>query len=417
MNMVSSLKPRKYDENSIVVLKGPEKIRKNLGMYVGGIEQGHNVIFKEILDNAIDETRISKAKDIYIDIAIDDTITVSDCGRGIPVKNHKDFKNVSTLTVIFTELHAGGKFDADDGATVGTHGVGATATNALSEYFQVMTKVGNVWHGQEFHRGVPKGRVAPYKYASSRKDVKTIVKFRPDPQIFGKLRYTAPRLLDMIRTQSFFNKGVAFHVTYPLTKDGKKTNSVKYLSKRGIADFVDDIVRERGLTQNGPTFLYSSAELDVALSWTSLDDELMLSYVSSSKTASGGTHVSELEKVIAEALRAVGGKKVEKIKPALLRSGLLGIVNARVPRPMFSSQTKERLINPEAKAMVRKAYDALVKYFKSNKELVRAIIERAIVVGEAEATFKLSKKAAAKLNGPRGKTILPELHNRFHVLA
>jgi len=396
-----------YDENSIKVLKGPEKIRKNAGLYVGGVEDaGLFTIFKEILDNAIDETRIAKAKNIYVDIQKDFTCTVADCGRGIPVKAHKDFPGVSTLTIIFTELHAGGKFDAVDGATAGTHGVGATATNALSEYFSVYTKRDGSWHGQQFAYGAPKGKVSkigkmPWRF----KDASTVVSFRHDPKIFGKLKPDLKRILQSIKVASFFNKGVTFHVSY---HKGNDIVLEKFVSKRGIIDYVDQIAVDKKLTTRNEPFTFSSADIDLALSWTSYADELTLSHVSASPTSTGGTHVDELNKVIFDALKKVGGKKVEKIKSALLRSGMVGVLNVRVKRPVFSSQTKERLISPEAKPMVRTAFDPLVTYFKKNKELVREIVERAQAVGAAEETFKLSKKAAAELRGPRGKKLLPK---------
>lgn len=402
---------KKYDENSIKVLKGPDKIRKNLGMYVGGVEQGHFTIIKEILDNAIDESHISKGKNVFIDIEQDGTITVADEGRGIPIKNHKDFPGVSTLVVIFTELHAGGKFDADDGATIGTHGVGATATNALSEYFYVKTKRDGAWWGQKFERGKPISRPARIKYAASgaKKNITTAVSFRHDPQIFGKMKVKPAQIIDAVRVASYFNKGVTFHVSVYDSKASKNSATThKFLSKNGIVDYIDHLTVEKKLTAKWPVFYVATSDVNAALSWTSLEDELTLSYVSASQTANGGTHVDELNKVIFDALKKVGGKKVEKIKPALLRSGLLGIVNVRVKRPAFSSQTKERLISPEARQMVRTAFDPLVTYFKKNKELVREIVERAQAVGAAEETFKLSKKAAAELRGPRGKKLLPK---------
>lgn len=396
---------RKYDENSIKVLKGPERIRQNMGMYVGGEEQGFTTILKEIIDNAVDESRIAKGKNIFVTLDDDNTVTVADEGRGIPTKNHKDFKNTSTLTVIFTELHAGGKFDAADGATVGTHGVGATATNALSEYFFVGTKVGSGWVGQKFQRGKPaSGKPAAIKYAASgaQKNIKTFVAFKPDTQIFKKRKYSADTLRDMIRVQSYFATGITFHFTDP------KGKTEKFLSKKGVEDYVSELLAEKKAEAIGPAFSYSDKHMDVSLSWTTLEDELCLSHVSASRTANGGTHVDQLNRVITNAIVAVGGKKVEKIKPIMLRSGMLGVLNVRVLRPAFSSQTKERLVSPEAKALVDGCADALKSFFKKNKELVRQIIERAIAVQDADAAFKLSKKAAAKLNGPRGKTILPE---------
>jgi DNA gyrase/topoisomerase IV subunit B len=395
---------KKYDENSIKWHQGLEGVRAKPAMYIGTPDSsGVFHIFKEIADNAIDEMGISEKGAIGV-LLEDDVITVYDRGRGIPVGPHPKNKSISTLTVIFTELHAGGKMTADQGNYAfsrGTHGVGSAVTNALSEFLEVWT-YRDGWYYQKFEKGKPVTKVIKKK-----PDIKiergTVVRFKPDFKIFEKKsKIDSSKIKEYLDTNSYF---------YPKIKFGFQSGkeSITYSQPQGLKALVEAKIEKLKVEKDGTVFIHQSKLADVALVWSSADDEHAQSYANAIHTLNGGTHVLGFNQIVAEVLRKYAGKR-STFRSDDLRNGLIAFVNIKIPSPQFDSQVKTKLVTKEATEAIKRELEIpLTKYFNSNKSLAKRIIQRANDIRKAFDEFKLSKKAAAELkSNVKGKLTLPK---------
>jgi len=407
-------KKKAYDENSIRVLNYPENVRTSPSMYIGTTDAaGITHCFREIFDNATDEVRESGGKSVYIEVCKDYAF-VMDTGRGIPVGASKDVKGVSTLTTIFTHLHAGGK-TVETGAyesARGTHGVGAAVVNALSRILRVWSKRDGKWHLQDFKSGKtitpkPFKSAAPQTVYSGRsKEFSKILKiagaavmFEPDPAVFKKHTFDFAAIRQVVKTASYFLPGVSF----VLNINGK-TETFK---TRGLVDLVPDLAKEAKTEIASDIFSYSKPGCAIALAWSDSPEELCRSYVSGGLSEFGGTHQKALDKLIIECMTDVGGRNAKKVKPKFFKSGVISVVDVSISHPTFDSQTKSRLTSKNAEPLVMAAKPALIKFLKENKQTVLKVIERALRMQDAEDKYKVSAAAASKLKSPRGKVILP----------
>lgn len=400
-----------YNEKDIVVTKGLEGLRLRPAMYIGNLENGRFSILKEILDNALDEATSGFSKKVGCILYDDgkDSCLVYDEGRGIPVGPHPDDPEKSTMEIVFTQLHAGGKLKkgAYSSGSVGTHGIGSSATNALSDYFQSWTFRDGKWYTQTYSKGIPTSKVTTIPSTKLPIPLKkgTIVKFTPDSSILKK-RLDTIQVSEYMENCSFLNSGVIFELT-----DIK--GNLKTFKSKGLIDFVKKItssIDENGESTEkfenlGNPFIFSNEQVDVALQWFESDDSNLTSWVNSNKTIEGGTHLNGLIRLITTSFGDFAKKK--NYKPEDLRVGLYGGLNIKIAEPQFDSQTKEKLINPEADKMV---FDILrkdfLKYLEKNKSFVKRVIDRANEMRSIYNKFANEKKALSKIK-TRGKQALP----------
>ena len=400
-----------YNEKDIVVTKGLEGLRLRPAMYIGNLENGRFSILKEILDNALDEATSGFSKKVGCILYDDgkDSCLVYDEGRGIPVGPHPDEPEKSTMEIVFTQLHAGGKLKkgAYSSGSVGTHGIGSSATNALSDYFQAWTFRDGKWYTQTYSKGIPTSKVTTIPSTKLPIPLKkgTIVKFTPDSLILKK-RLDTIQVSEYMENCSFLNSGVIFELT-------DIRGNIKTFKSKGLIDFVKKITSstdENGESTEkfenlGNPFIFSNEQVDVALQWFESEDSNLTSWVNSNKTIEGGTHLNGLIRLITTSFGDFAKKK--NYKPEDLRVGLYGGLNIKIAEPQFDSQTKEKLINPEADKMV---FDILrkdfLKYLEKNKSFVKRVIDRANEMRSIYNKFANEKKALSKIK-TRGKQALP----------
>jgi len=390
-----------YDESSIEVLEGLECVRKKPAMYIGDLTNGNGIfhILKEVLDNALDE-----AMNGYSDIVgcriTNDYIEVYDTGRGIPVGKLKD-SNKSALEVIMTKLHAGGKISQNSNAykqSVGTHGVGVSCTNALSEWFKVFTFRDKKWYSQSYSKGVPTSEVIKEQPGDSYKKG-TVIRFKPDKTILkGELNVKIVE--DWMETSSFLNSGIIFRfdTSDGYTVDYKSNGLVDYINKitNSIQDGSFEAIRE--------PFVIKTDNVDLILQWFETDKSDFKSWCNSSLTIEGGTHLNAVYQMITREFSEYAKKK--DFKPEDLRAGLFGALNIKIPSPQFDSQTKEKLISPEATNIINNQVTESFKKYLKNKSFVKRILSRAAELRTIYNKFNQEKKALSKLK-TRGKLNLP----------
>jgi DNA gyrase subunit B len=401
-----------YTAKDITVLEGLEPVRKRPGMYIGGVGAAglHHLVW-EILDNSIDEAMNGHASTIAVTLAADgSTITITDDGRGIPVDPHPKTKK-SALEVIFTTLHAGGKFEHGSYKTAGgLHGVGASVVNALSkELVANVKRDGFLWE-QRFRQGVP---VAALKKMGPARGTGTTVRFHPDPTIFPRIEFDVEIIQTRLEVASYLHSGLKITFENEATKD-KRT----FANERGLADYLDKIVRERGLRPVHETAFtlarQNGLRVDLALQWTEATDEDVRSYVNGIPTGSGGTHENGLRAGVGKAIRNYIdthnlSPKGVTIAAEDIREGLVGVLSAFLAEPQFQGQTKDRLNNSE----VLSAVDGLVRpalehWLNHNASIAESIVARIILAARArEASRAAQQEVARKSATSNGRLTLP----------
>jgi DNA gyrase subunit B/topoisomerase-4 subunit B len=400
-----------YTAKDITVLEGLEPVRKRPGMYIGGVGTGglHHLVW-EILDNAVDEAMNGFASNIALTLHADGrSITISDDGRGIPVDKHPATKK-SALEVIFTVLHAGGKFEHGSYKTAGgLHGVGASVVNALStELLASVKRDGSLWE-MAFKRGQPTG---PLKKAGAARGTGTTVFFRPDPTIFPKVDFEAATIRERLEVISYIHKGV--RVTFE--NEGERTKEV-FHHEEGLSDYLRKIVAERGAKPvHDVPFIHardSEPRLDLVLQWTEATDEHVRSYVNGIPTASGGTHENGLRAGLGKAMRNyiethnLSPKGVTLVAEDI-REGLSGVVSIFIQEPQFQGQTKDRLNNPELTSAIDSAVrPALEHWLNHNRTIAEAIVGRVILAARAREASRAAQAEVTRKTATTGRLNLP----------
>lgn len=396
----------KYDAGSIKVLKGLEAIRKRPGMYIGGTgANGVYRLFREILDNAVDEYQAGYNKSIYVWWK-QDQVWIGDAGRGMPVEEHPEEK-ISTLTVLFTMTHAGGKFDASAYKTSsGLHGVGIKATNALSEWLEVYTKRKGQWWCQKFERGKPKDVPKKVdisklpKFLKGANKMSTIIGFSPDTSLMSTKTVNRKRIAEEIEDLSYLCPGLLFKLF--LVDEGKKK---QWMTKDGIRQFVDE---EYTSTYQKSPFYASTKDgrIEVALKWTNQEESEVFSYVNCSFTDEGGTHLKGLNKAASSVLRRYGSE----LDASDLRAGMCGIIHVRMNDPVYRGQTKNELTNEDIeKEVYQFVKRELDLYFKKHTSVANHIIKRAKILANARNKANVAKQALkeVKIEKKGKKGIMP----------
>ncbi len=400
-----------YTAKDITVLEGLEPVRKRPGMYIGGVGTAglHHLVW-EVLDNAVDEAMNGYASNIIVTLHKDgSSITVVDDGRGIPVDKHPSTKK-SALEVIFTVLHAGGKFEKGNYKTAGgLHGVGASVVNALStELVATVKRDGAQWE-MRFKRGKPAG---PLKKLGAARGSGTTVYFHPDSTIFPKVEFDAALIRERLEIVSYIHKGV--RVTFENEAEG--TREV-FQHQEGLSDFLKSIVTARGAKPVHETaFLLereSGPRLDLVLQWTESTDEHVRSYVNGIPTGSGGTHDNGLRAGIGKAVRNYIethnlSPKGVTLTAEDIREGLTGVLSLFIEEPQFQGQTKDRLNNPEVLSTVDSAVrPALEHWLNHNRTIAEAIVGRIILAARAREASRAAQAEVTRRTATSGRLNLP----------
>jgi DNA gyrase subunit B len=400
-----------YTAKDITVLEGLDPVRKRPGMYIGGVGTAglHHLVW-EILDNAVDEAMNGFASNIVVTLHKDgSSITVVDDGRGIPVDKHAATKK-SALEVIFTVLHAGGKFEQGSYKTAGgLHGVGASVVNALSTELRATVKRDGAQWEMTFKRGVPVGSV---RKVGPARGSGTAVYFHPDPTIFPKVEFDAALIRERLEVVSYLHKGV--RVTFDNEADGQKE---VFHHEEGLADYLKAIIAARGArpVHEAPFSLDrdSSPRLGLVLQWTEATDEHVRSYVNGIPTGSGGTHENGLRSGLGKAVRnyidthGLSPKGVT-LTAEDIREGLTGVLSLFIEEPQFQGQTKDRLNNPEVLSAVDSAVrPALEHWLNHNRSVAEAIVGRIILAARAREASRAAQAEVTRKTATTGRLNLP----------
>ena len=382
-------------------------------MYIGGVgSTGLHHLVWEILDNAIDEAMNGHASNIAVTLHADGaSITVTDDGRGIPVDKHPKTKK-SALEVIFTTLHAGGKFEAGNYKTAGgLHGVGASVVNALSkELVATVKRDGFTWE-QRFKQGQP---VDGVKKLGPARGTGTTVFFRPDSTIFPKIEFDADLIRQRLEISSYLHKGVK--ISFENEETGDK---VTYQHTEGLVDYLRKIVVERAATpvHDVPFTLTREDEagirLDLVVQWTQATDEHLRSYVNGIPTGSGGTHENGFRAGVGKAVRNFIdthnlSPKGVTLTAEDIREGLVGVLSVFLAEPQFQGQTKDRLNNPEVTAAIdSQVRPALEHWLNTNISVAESIVARIILAARAREASRAAQQEVTRKSATSGRLTLP----------
>ena len=400
-----------YTAKDITVLEGLEPVRKRPGMYIGGVGAAglHHLVW-EILDNSVDEAMNGYASNISVTLHAEGaSITISDDGRGIPVDMHAQTKK-SALEVIFTVLHAGGKFEHDSYKTAGgLHGVGASVVNALSKELKAtVRRDGEQWE-MSFRQGRPVGAL---RKTGAARGSGTTVYFHPDPTIFPKIEFDPATIRERLEVVSYIHKGI--RVVFE--DDRAKTKEV-FQHQEGLIDYLAKIVMERGSKAVHDAVFVLAREtgprIDLVLQWTEATDEHIRSYVNGIPTGSGGTHEGGLKAGLGKAVRnyidthSLSPKGVTLVAEDI-REGLVGVLSLFIEEPQFQGQTKDRLNNPEMLSAVDSAVrPALEHWLNHNPTIAEAIVARIILSARAREASRAAQAEVTRKTATSGRLNLP----------
>ena len=404
-----------YDENQIQVLEGLEAVRIRPGMYIGstGPKGLHHLVY-EIVDNAIDEALAGYCTEITVDILPGDVISVTDNGRGIPTGIHPTEK-ISAATVVYTVLHAGGKFGGGGYKVAGgLHGVGASVVNALSEWLELTVYDGKNIHFQRFDRGEYK---EPIKVIGQTDKTGTMVRFKADPQIFTESTvYDYDILLTRLREQAFLNAGIK--IVFSDKRDESNIVSETLHYEGGIREFVEHIHKTRGVDPISDRVIYFQGMqgdmfCEIALQYNDTYNDVILSFANNIHTPDGGTHENAFRTMITKVLNEYGKKfgllkDGEKLVGEDVREGLTAIISVKLTNCEFEGQTKGRLGNPEVKPFVEKiVYERFMDYLEENPETAQAIFEKSVAAKRAREAAKKARDNERKRKSALDNVSLP----------
>ncbi|MCD7811061.1 MAG: DNA topoisomerase (ATP-hydrolyzing) subunit B [Ruminococcus sp.] len=403
-----------YDENDIQVLEGLEAVRKRPGMYIGSTGPGglHHLVY-EIVDNSIDEALAGYCTEITVEILEGDIIRVSDNGRGIPVGIHPK-EGISAATVVYTILHAGGKFGGGGyKVSGGLHGVGASVVNALSEWLELTVKDGEHIYFQRFERGKYSEEL---KVIGDTTETGTTVMFKADGEIFEDTVYDYEILLKRLREQAFLNAGIKIVFSDLRDKDEIKSETLHY--EGGIRQFVEHIHATRGLESLSGDVIYISGTqgdsfAEIAMQYNDSYNEVIMSFANNIHTKDGGSHETGFKNALTKVINEYGRKmnllkEKEKLLGDDVREGLTAIISVKLTECEFEGQTKGRLGNPEVRPFVEKmVQEKLMNFLEENPEVGKMIFEKSISALKAREAAKKARENERNKNA-FGKSPMPE---------
>ena len=409
-----------YSASSIKVLKGLDAVRKRPGMYIGDTDDGtglHHMVF-EVLDNSIDEALGGHCKNILVTMNSDNTVTVEDDGRGIPIDMHKGEK-MSAAEVIMTQLHAGGKFDHDSyKVSGGLHGVGVSVVNALSENLKLNIFRDQMEYYIEFKNG---NAIKPLKKIGKTKKRGTKINFLPSKEIFSSIKFNSSTLQKRMRELAFLNKGINLTL---FDKSSSKTKEYKNKYDGGILEFVQYINKKKPILQNKNEKivfkkpLYISADknnvsVECSLEWNAGYSEEVLAFTNNIHQKDGGTHLLGFRSALTRIINKYSSEHNKKNKLSLsgedIKEGLTAVLSIKMPDPKFSSQTKDKLVSSEIRLIVESIInDKVSVWFDQNPSIIRNILEKITQAAIArdvarKARDNIRRKGSFEITGLPGK--------------
>lgn len=403
-----------YNAGQIQVLKGLEAVRKRPSMYIGstGPRGLHHLVY-EVVDNSVDEALAGYCDQIDVVIHTDNSVTVTDNGRGIPVDMHPTEK-IPGLEVAMTILHAGGKFDKRSyKVSGGLHGVGVSVVNALSEWLEVeVRRDGKIYH-QRYVRG---SKAKELEVIGKTKDKGTRVRFKPDHEIFPDLNYSFDTLANRLRELAFLNKGLKISLADERIEDGKEPRREDYHAENGIIEFVEHLRASRKPLHAKPVYIEASreeAEIELALQYDDGYNENTFTFVNNINTHEGGTHLTGFKAALTRTLNDYARKNnsLKKDMEALsgddVREGLTCVLSVKVREPQFEGQTKTKLGNGEVRGAVEQVVnERLSAFLEENPSVARAIIDKAINAARARLAARKARELVRRKNALEG-SVLP----------
>ena len=392
--------PEIYDSTSIKVLEGLEAVRKRPAMYIGSTrETGLHHLVYEVVDNSVDEALAGFCTEVTVNIHIDDSITVVDNGRGIPVDMHKE-EGVSAAQVVLTKLHAGGKFDSNSyKVSGGLHGVGVSCVNALSEKLEIeIWRDGFTWT-QEYSKGVPKRPLE--RAGKAGKKTGTKVTFLPDATIMEATKFSFDTLAQRLRELAFLNRGLRIVLTDEREEPEKQT---EFLYKGGIAEFIKYLNRGKAVLHENPIYVEGekpgpsgTVGMEIALQYNDGYAETLFSFANNINTVDGGTHLSGFRSALTRTINFYGQQAglFKDVKENLtgddVREGLTAVISVKVPQPQFEGQTKGRLNSDIAGQVQQLVNDKLGEFFDKNPSVMKKIVSKAIDASRAREAARKAR--------------------------
>jgi DNA gyrase subunit B len=401
---------RTYDAQDITVLEGLEAVRKRPGMYIGstGVRGLHHLVY-EVVDNSVDEALAGHCTRVDVTIHPDNSITVVDDGRGIPVA-HMAKEKKPAVEVVLTVLHAGGKFGDGGGYKVsgGLHGVGVSVVNALSEHLEVEVRRDGFAHTQEYERGKPQYDL---KKGEATEDHGTRITFRPDAEIFEATDYDFATLEQRLRETAFLTRGLRIALTDE-RGEGKK---VEFHYEGGIEDFVRYLNQNKDTIGRKVVFFEGDSDegaVEVAMQWNTTYQESVFSFANNINTHEGGSHMSGFRSALTRTINAYARKegllkeKDDNLSGEDVREGLTAVISAKLADPQFEGQTKTKLGNPGMEGFVASVVNAkLAEFLEENRQDAMAIIKKAVSAAQARAAARKARDLTRRKSALENSTL------------
>ena len=403
-----------YDESQIQVLEGLDAVRKRPGMYIGSTSSAglHHLVY-EIVDNSIDEALAGYCSEIKVDINPDNSVTVTDNGRGIPVGIHPQ-QGIPRVEVVLTILHAGGKFGGGGyKVSGGLHGVGSSVVNALSEKLEVEVSDGEHVHYQSYERGKPTCKL---KVIGDTDKTGTKITFKPDGEIFETLEFDYEVLLKRLREQAFLNKGVKILLTDYRVENPE---TVTLHAEGGIKEFVEYINKNKDPLHDEVIYFEAQRKdmmVEVAMQYTTAYSEAILSFANNIHTGDGGTHETGFKAGLTRVINDYARKynllkeKDSNLSGEDTREGLTAVISVKVVEAQFEGQTKTKLGNSEARALVEYALtDKLSSFLEENPRVAKTIVEKTLTASRAREAAKRARELTRKNSSASSSALLGKL--------
>ncbi len=393
-------KKQEYNEGSITVLEGRDAVRKRPAMYIGSTgDIGLHHLVYEVVDNSVDEALAGYCDTIEVAIHLDNSITVIDNGRGIPVGIHEK-EGRSAAEVVMTVLHAGGKFDSNSyKVSGGLHGVGVSCVNFLSERLKMEIWRDGKTYEQEYAAGIP---VAPIKEIGTTKKRGTKITFKPDRDIFETEIYSFEKLSERLREKAFLNKGIRIFIT---DERGDDEETKEFYYKGGIAEFVSHLNKNKPTLHDKPIYFEQNGEefsCEIAMQYNDSYNEKVYSFANNINTVDGGTHLSGFRSALTRTVNnyAKSSGLLKNSKIALqgedIREGIMAVISVKIPQPQFEGQTKGKLNSPVDGEVSSFLYEKLTDYFDENPKVAKTIVGKAVDAARAREAARKAREIVRK---------------------
>jgi DNA gyrase subunit B len=402
-------KKETYDSSSIAVLEGRDAVRKRPAMYIGSTgEIGLHHLVYEVVDNSIDEALAGYCDAVEVKIHLDNSVTVIDNGRGIPVDLMKKEKR-SAAEVVMTKLHAGGKFDTNAyKVSGGLHGVGVSCVNFLAETLHLEIWRDGLTYEQEYERGIP---VARLEQTGKTRKRGTKITFKPDPQIFDTIEFSFEKLSERLREKAFLNKGIRITIN---DEREEPERSHEFYYRGGIAEFVRHLNKNKSVLHDKPIYfekIGDALSIEVAIQYNDGYDEKVYSFANNINTVDGGTHLSGFRSAFTRTINAYAQSSglAKQFKTSLtgddVREGLVAVISCKLPQPQFEGQTKGKL-NSDVKGAVESFLnERLTEYLEQNPTVAKRIVGKSVDAARARDAARKAREIVRK--GAMGSTMLP----------